>query len=161
MKTLRTLGKGIYAFLPHLLITGSIMALTFYFINRVNEAMNFLTARISTGFQSLYFALTILTVVLAILLHSKARWVGVAAMLGSAVLFVPVFRAHLTNNPVVASETWYQTLLMLTAFCCLIFAVVQIIVQRKAAKAAYLAAMAQATAKAPQEETQPVPAPTD
>ncbi|MGN0647536.1 MAG: hypothetical protein ACI4J3_02765 [Oscillospiraceae bacterium] len=158
MKHLRTIGKAIYAFLPHLLITGSIMALTFYFINRVNEAMNFLTARISTGFQSLYFALTILTVALALLLRSKAKWVGLPAMLGSAVLFVPVFRAFLTDNPVVASETWYQTLLMLTAFCCLPFAVVQIILQRKAAKAAYLAAIAQNATESPQEEKQPVPA---
>ncbi len=158
MKILRTTGRAIYAFLPHLLITCSVMALAFYFINRVNEAMNFLTARLSTGFQSLYFALIILTVALAMVFRSKARFVGIAAMLGSAVLFVPIFRAFLTNNPVVASEGWYQTVLMLTAFCCLPFAVVQIIVQRKAAKAAYLAANAPA---APKEEKQPVPAPAD
>ena len=40
MNGLKRLGKGIYAFLPHLLITCSVMAQTFYFINRVNEAMN-------------------------------------------------------------------------------------------------------------------------
>lgn len=158
MKALRTIGKGIYSFLPHLLITCSIMALTFYFINRINEAMSFLTARISTGFQSLFCALTILTVALALTLHSKAKWVGLPAMFGSAILFVPIFRAFLSDDPTVASETWYQTLLMLTAFCCLVFAVVQIIVQRKAARAAYLAAN---TVKSPQEAQQPVPAPAD
>lgn len=158
MKALRTIGKGIYGFLPHLLITCSIMALTFYFINRINEAMNFITARISTGFQSLFCALTILTVALALTLRSKAKWVGLPAMFGSAVLFVPIFRAFLSDDPTVASETWYLTLLMLTAFCCLIFAVVQIIVQRRAVRAAYLAANA---AKSPQEEQQPVLAPTD
>lgn len=158
MKELRTIGRGIYAFLPHLLITCSIMALTFYFINRVNEAMSFLTARISTGFQSLFYALVILTVSLALMLRSKAKWVGLPAMFGSAILFVPIFHAFLTDHPVVASEKWYQTLLMLTAFCCLIFAVVQIIVQRKAARAAYLAANAKSF---PHEEQRAFPSPTD
>jgi len=98
MNGLKRLGKGIYAFLPHLLITCSVMAQTFYFINRVNEAMNFLTARISTGFQTVYCALMILTAGCALVLHSKARWFGVPCMLGAAVLFVPICRGLMSGR---------------------------------------------------------------
>lgn len=158
MNGLKRLGKGIYAFLPHLLITYSVMALTFYCINRVNEAMNFLTARISTGFQTLYCLLILLTVGCALVLHSKARWFGVPCMLGAAVLFVPICRAFLQDNPMVASEAWYRTVLMLTACFCLLFAVAQIVVQRKAAMAAYRAATLPKTVE---ESPEPVPAPAD
>lgn len=161
MKILRQCGKMLYAFLPHLLITCAVMALTFYFINRVNEAMNFLTARISTGFQALFWALTILTAGIAFV-KNHARWFALAPMLGAAVLFVPIFRAHLLDNPLIASKPWYQTVLLVTAVLTLVFAVALIVVQRRTAMAAYRAA-AEAAAKAEKKE-QPqevVPAPAD
>lgn len=159
MKILRTCGKMLYAFLPHLLITCGIMALTFYCINRVNEAMNFLTARISTGFQSLFWALTILTAAISFV-KKKARWFAVLPMLGAAVLFVPVFRAFLLDNPLVAGKVWYQTLLLITSLLTLVFAVALIAVQRKEAMAAYRQATQQQS-QMPIADEEPVPAPAD
>lgn len=161
MKILRTCGRMLYAFLPHLLITCAVMALTFYFINRVNEAMNFLTARISTGFQSLFWALTILTAGTAFV-KNQARWFAVLPMAGAAVLFVPVFRAFLMDHPLVAGEVWYQTVLLMTSVLTLIFAVALIVVQRKTAMAAYRAAVnAAAEAQKKEQPQETVPAPAD
>lgn len=159
MKILRTCGKMLYAFLPHLLITCAIMTLTFYFINRVNEAMNFLTARISTGFQSLFWALTILTAAISFV-KKKARWFALPPMLGAALLFVPIFRAFLLDNPLVASETWYQTLLLVTTLLTLTFAIALIVVQRTEAMHAYREATAPQAQK-PEPYEEPIPAPAD
>ena len=161
MKILRQCGRMLYGFLPHLLITCAVMALTFYCINRVNEAMNFLTARISTGFQALFWALTILTAGIAFV-KNQARWFALAPMLGAAVLFVPIFRAHLLDHPLVAGKPWYQTVLLVTSVLTLVFAVALIVVQRAEAKYAYRKSV-EAAAKAEKKEQpqEAVPAPAD
>ncbi|MBR6761494.1 MAG: hypothetical protein IKM30_05615 [Oscillospiraceae bacterium] len=157
---LRTISAGAAGFVPHLLITCSIMAITFCSINRVNDAMNFVTARISTGFQSAFWLLAFCTTAVC-LVKGVLRWISIPPMLLSGALLLPALRAFVSDHPLVPGKAIYQHGMMANAILILIFAVVLISKQRKNARAAYQAALqAQQAAEMP-EETEPIPAAAD
>ncbi len=142
--TLSAVSGVVAAFVPHLLVTCCIMAITFYCIHQVNDAMCFLTARISTGFQSAFWLLTLCaTAVCTAKPKPILRWLAIPPMLLTAVLTVPALRAYLLDDPTVPAMAFYQHALLIDSLLILSLAVTAIVIQRKKAMAAYRAAVTQ------------------
>lgn len=135
---LRRVCTALDAFAPHLLITCSLMTLTFYFINFVNDAMGFLTARISACFQLGYLALGLAVAVVCTIL-GRARISAIPSLALSTILLVPALISVVRNSSDLLAEPIYQHLLMVCAFLTFILAICDIATQRKAANTAYLA----------------------
>lgn len=138
---IRRICGGMDAFAPHLLLTFSVMAMTFCFINLVNDAMGFLTAGISIWFQLLYYVLSVLTA-LVCLIADRVRILSVLTMVLGAVLFVPAVISLAKQNTELISMPLYQNSLLAFSFLTLLLAIVDIVVIRKKAMAEYRAAAA-------------------
>ncbi|MCQ2434011.1 MAG: hypothetical protein MJ062_02075 [Oscillospiraceae bacterium] len=145
----RILG-GLDAFAPHLLMTFSLMIMSFYFITIVNDAMGFLTARISACFQLGYLTLSAV-VALICLIAGRVRLAAVPTLAVSAVLFVPSLISIVKNSSELLSKPLYQNVLIVCAFLTFILAIAEITVMRKKAMAEYQAANPENNEK-PQEK---------
>lgn len=123
-------------FLPHLLFTFGIMLLTFYCITLVNEAMCFLSSFVSQKFELLYVIAAWLTVLTAFL-QKHTRLIAAVEAVCAAVLLVPVVICLVQHRMDLTEMHWFRLTALVNAVVSLVFSVLMIAVQRKAARAAW------------------------
>lgn len=130
--------KGIAGFLPHLLACFGIMLMTFFCITTVNSAMGFLSSEFSQQFEFIYGAVTLLTV-LAAFSQKKARFWAVFAGLCAAALVAMVIVSRIRQSRDLLMTNEFNLCAMVSGIASLIFAVVLICAQRRAAADAWKA----------------------
>lgn len=137
---LSRISHGIDAFAPHLLMAFSLMILSFVVINILNDAMGFLTAKISMWFQVGYLLLGA-AVALACFVCGRAKAFALPVIAFCAVMLVPVLIYAVRGSIDFFSAPYYQY--VIGACACLTFAlsIVDITIQRKKAMEAYRAAV--------------------
>ena len=122
---------GIVAFLPHLLIAYGLMLLTFFGINIVNDSMAFLASDTSQHFELVYVTAVLLTV-LAAFLQKQARIPAVIAGVCAVVLLIPVILAMHSHSRELLTGTAFPVIALISALATLVFAVMLIVLQRRA-----------------------------
>ena len=128
--------RSVSAFLPHLLFTFGLMLLTFYCITLVNESMGFLSSFFSQKFEVLYVVASILTAVSA---FAKKRVPILAAMqiICAAAMLIPVIICIAQHRMDLLDTRWFRLISLGNALISILFSVVLIVQQRKAAYTAW------------------------
>ena len=130
--------SGAANFLPHLLFSFGIMLLTFYCITLVNEAMGFLSSFFSQKFEVLYAAVAILTAVAAFA-RKRVRLLAAMQVICAVVMLVPVVISIVRHSMDLLDTRWFRQISLGNAVIAVVFSVVMIALQRKAARKAWKA----------------------
>ncbi len=133
MDALKKIGSGISAFLPHLVMTYSVMLLTFFGINCVNTAMQFLDSRISQRFHLFYAMLAVLTALLAIF-GKRLRIPAVCVILVVVAFVIPDIRALMADKAALLDSSYFRVMALVSSLTTLVFCIADICVMRKRAR---------------------------
>lgn len=128
--------SGVGGFLPHLLFTFGMMLLTFYCITLVNEAMCFLSSFFSQKFEVLFVIVAWLTALTAFL-QKRIRILAAAEAICAAVLFVPVVICLAQHRMDLVEMHWFRLTALVFSLISILFSVLMIVLQRRAARAAW------------------------
>ena len=131
--------KAVSGFLPHLLLTCGIMLLTFFCITTVNEAMCFLSSFLSQKFEIAYAAVCLLTA-LAAFAEKRLRFPAVVQSAAGIALAVPAVICLAQHRMDLVDTEWFRILALINAAHAILFSMLMIILQRRAARAEWKAA---------------------
>lgn len=160
MKALKTIWRGICAFLPHLLLTYGLMLLTFFVINIFNEPMGFLNSHVSRVFEIEYFAAAVLMTAIAII-ENRLCVTAFVYLCVACAFILPVFRAVRVDSPLPLDTVYFRVMSLVFSLATIAFAVAQIVLGRADAKKRYEAENAEASEPetAPETSEPETPAP--
>ena len=127
------LRRAVCAFLPHLLLALSLMAVLFRIIHQFNPFMQFLDSRLSQVFWCIYTAVT-LAAAYSAGRAGRNRTLAAAVSLLSAALIMPVIRAISAGDCIILTRGYFLTVVPLAAICTFAFSVCEIFKMRKNAQ---------------------------
>lgn len=154
MKALKTIWRGICAFLPHLLLTYGLMLLTFFVINIFNEPMGFLNSHVSRVFEIEYFAAAVLMTAIAII-ENRLCVTAFVYLCVACAFILPVFRAVRLDSPLPLDTVYFRVMSLVFSLATIAFAVAQIVLGRADAKKRYLAENAESSETPAPESSEP------
>lgn len=134
MAVLKRIGAELAAFLPHIVMSYSLMMLVFSVINYLNTAMQFLDSRLSQRFELLY-AIFALGEVICALIAKRLRIPALCFAAVTAAFVVPVIRALAAGLGTYLTEPYFKIIALVMCLAGLAFSIADIVVSRRNAAA--------------------------